>query len=180
MKKWIQGLILVLLFISDTRAHAPASPDNPSSSNQVSPMKSNIVFDHVGVGVSDLDASVAWYANHFGFEKAGSYELADIGARVAFISLGNVRLELFEFTQPAERASYRSDIVADLRHGGPSHIGLAVGDVRQFAEKLRLEGVVFVIPVTEFVSGVPVTFLLDPSGNLIEIFPMSAISRRGG
>jgi hypothetical protein len=61
--------------------------------------------------------------------------------------------------------------MADLKHGGPSHLGIAVPDVHRFAERLREQGIELAIPITEFVSGVPVTFIRDPEGNLIEIFP---------
>jgi catechol 2,3-dioxygenase-like lactoylglutathione lyase family enzyme len=178
MKGTLAVTLLILLGAVHTNAQqSTATTRGPHRQKTVS-NEPVVVFDHIGIGVRDLDATVDWYVKYLGFKRTGGYQLPEMGARVVFVALGRVRLELFEFANPHERPAYRSEIEEDLRRGGPSHLAVAVPDVRRFAERLRKAGVDLVIPITEFVTDIPVTFVRDPSGNLVEIIPEAATRQR--
>jgi predicted enzyme related to lactoylglutathione lyase len=70
------------------------------------------------------------------------------------------------------RALCRRRRFGDLRTGGLSHF--AVPNVAEFLADVQRRGARVVVPVTEFVPGVPVAFIADNAGNLIEL--ISAVS----
>ena len=57
-------------------------------------------IDHVAAGVKDLDVAVAWWRDTFGFVREVDFEIAETGARGAFIRRGDVRIELFQPFDP--------------------------------------------------------------------------------
>ena len=82
-------------------------------------------FDHVGVVVQDLEASIAWYADHLGFERQSDFSFP--GARVAFIVRGALRLELFQIEGAAPMAPERKR-AAPRRRGARRRPLLRPGD----------------------------------------------------
>jgi hypothetical protein len=60
-------------------------------------------FDHVGVIVENLEASIAWYEQHLGFRRLTDFSFP--GARVAFIGRGDLKLEFFQVDGATSRSS---------------------------------------------------------------------------
>jgi methylmalonyl-CoA/ethylmalonyl-CoA epimerase len=127
---------------------------------------------HVGTSVPDLDAAVAWYCDTLGFARDYTYEIPEPQARVAFLRLGDCRIELFEVAGSAPMPAAEGDVAAGLRQQGLKHFTLATGDLDASMRALAARGIAFVTPATEVPDsgGERWAFFRDPNGLLIELF----------
>ena len=98
-------------------------------------MSDRPVLDHIGIAVDSLDSGLAVY-RALGLEVEGIEEVAEQAVRVAFLSVGDSRIELLEPT------SDTSPIARHLqrRGGGLHHICLRVSDIRASMAELQAEG----------------------------------------
>ena len=111
--------------------------------------------------VNDVEASVAWYTRHLGFEL-----LSSAAPAFADVTRGPLRLLLSGKTSSAGRP------MADGRQpvpGGWNRIHLVVDDLPSEVEKLRAAGVRFRNDIVTGPGGSQI-LLEDPSGNLVELF----------
>ena|SRR5438067_1524671 len=111
--------------------------------------------------VNDVEASVAWYTRHLGFEL-----LSSAAPAFADVTRGPLRLLLSGKTSSAGRP------MADGRQpvpGGWNRIHLVVDDLPREVEKLRAAGVRFRNDIVTGPGGSQI-LLEDPSGNLVELF----------
>ena len=111
--------------------------------------------------VADVDAALAFYTSHLGFEP-----LTNAAPAFADVKRGNLRLLL------SGRASSAGRPMPDGRQpepGGWNRIHLIVDDIRSEVERLRAEGVTFRNEVLKGPGGSQV-LIEDPSGNPIELF----------
>jgi catechol 2,3-dioxygenase-like lactoylglutathione lyase family enzyme len=140
--------------------------------------------NHMGMTVSDMDASVTFY-KQLGFQERGPMDLvvtghswlADIvaleGAEivVSYLSFGPFTLELIQYRQP-EGGSHTP---LEVNDAGSVHIGLEVDDVHAEYERLSALGVKFrgapvTIPYGDHVfGGVVSIYGYDPDGNTFEM-----------
>ena len=83
------------------------------------------VLDHLGIAVESIEESVGLY-EVLGLEVEGTEVVAEQGVRVAFIAVGDGRIELLEATGPD------SPIARHIERRGPGlhHICLRVPDIR--------------------------------------------------
>lgn len=111
--------------------------------------------------VDDVEASIAFYVGHLGFELISSAAPA-----FADIRRGALRLLL---SGPASSAGRPMPDGRVPGPGGWSRIHLIVDDIEAEVEPLRAEGVIF---RNEIVSGPGGRQILleDPSGNPVEFF----------
>ena len=112
--------------------------------------------------IDDVDAAVAFYTKHFGFTVD-----VDYAPTFASVSRGNLRLLL-----SGEKTSGRKAMPDGTKPvpGGWNRILLVVSDIETEAKRLRAAGVKF--RRDEIVSGPGGSqiWVVDPSGNLIEVF----------
>ncbi len=112
--------------------------------------------------IDDVDAAIAFYSNHFGFR-------VETNASPAFASVarGNLRLLLSGAESSGRRPLADGTKPAP---GGWNRILLEVPDLQAEAERLRAAGVKF--RREDFVSGPGGSqiWVIDPSGNLVELF----------
>ncbi len=138
-------------------------------------------FNHVGISVSDLERSIAFYRDLLSLQviqevqfEGARYEsiLALRGAkgRIAVLRSGNFELELFEFERPAARPMDPNRPVSDR---GISHFALQVEDLNGVYERLHAAGVSFHCPPIDFGCAIS-TYLRDPDGNVIEMLQLPA------
>ena len=118
-------------------------------------------FVHVRYIVDDVDAAVAFYTTHFGFELRFSAAPA-----FADVVRGHLRLLL---SGPASSAGRPMPDGATPGPGGWNRIHLIVGDLATEVERLRAAGAGFRNDVVTGPGGSQI-LLLDPSGNVIELF----------
>jgi catechol 2,3-dioxygenase-like lactoylglutathione lyase family enzyme len=111
--------------------------------------------------VDDVQASIDWYHAILGFETLNAFPPA-----FADVQRGNLRLLLSGPQSSAGRA------MADGERPGPggwNRIHLIVDDITAEIERARAAGATFRNDVVEGPGGKQV-LLVDPSGNLVELF----------
>ena len=111
--------------------------------------------------VDDVDAAVSWYTKHLGFHLRSNHAPA-----FADVTLGSLRLLLSGPTSSAGRPMQDG---ARPGPGGWNRIHLIVQDLSAEISRLKNEGVQFRNEVVTGPGGSQV-LLLDPSGNLVELF----------
>ena len=95
------------------------------------------VLDHVGIAVSDLQASLAFFKDVLGLQVEVSEEIASQRVRAHFLSAGQSMLELLEPTAPD------SPIAKYLAKRGPGmhHVALRVDDIAAALAHLKSRGI---------------------------------------
>ena len=94
-------------------------------------------LDHIGIAVSDLQASLSFFRDALGLELDGSEEVTSQRVRAHFIHAGTSSLELLEATAPdSPIARY-----LDKRGPGLHHITLRVDDLSAALAHLQTRGV---------------------------------------
>jgi catechol 2,3-dioxygenase-like lactoylglutathione lyase family enzyme len=155
----------------------PSEPQAQVSPADREPAKNPETFelriDHVAIGVPDLKATVAWYCEMLGFVPNRKW-MEEVRLSAQIVRRGDFGVEIFQFDEPRPMPASRSDVIGDLRTGGLSHFAFAVPNVAEFVADVRRRGARVIVPVTEYVPGVPVAFIADNAGNLIEL--ISAVS----
>jgi methylmalonyl-CoA epimerase len=98
-------------------------------------MSERPVLDHIGIAVESIAAGRAFY-EALGLQVSGEEEVAAQGVRVAFLPVGEGRLELLEPTTET------SPIARHLARRGPGmhHICLRVADIRGAMRSLSAAG----------------------------------------
>lgn len=140
-------------------------------------------MNHVGISVSSLERSIAFYRDMLGLELAGPIvpfegplfeqvmALKSPKGRIGFMTNGRVQLELFEFERPRPAAMNPDYPVADH---GISHFGIDVVGIDSIYERLSAAGVRFHCPVLTFPGGVRATYARDIDGNVFELLERPA------
>jgi len=111
--------------------------------------------------VDDVDAAVAWYTKHLGFTI-----ISNAAPAFADVKLGALRLLL---SGPKSSAGRPMADGERPRPGGWNRIHLIVDDVPAEVTRLRAAGVRFRNDIVMGPGGSQV-LLMDPSGNLVELF----------
>ncbi len=95
------------------------------------------ILDHIGIAVSDLEASLALYRDILGLEIAAPEDVPSQRVRAHFIPAGEGLLELLEATAPD------SPIARYVEKRGPGlhHVALRVDDIRAALAHLKARGV---------------------------------------
>src|SRR4051812_17301675 len=95
------------------------------------------VLDHVGIAVSDLHASLAFFKDVLDLHVEASEEIATQRVRATFINTGQSTLELIEAT------SADSPVAKYLAKRGPGmhHVALRVDDIEAALAHLRARGI---------------------------------------
>lgn len=125
---------------------------------------------HVGIVVQNLEASVAWYGRHLGFEPISEYALP--GAKVAFVGSGAMRLELFQTEGATPMSADREQAATNLKLGGINHLAIVVDDLDATVVEFRNEGVEIASPPREVPDGHGdrFAFIRDNERMLIELY----------
>lgn len=138
---------------------------------------------HVGISVSDIERSIAFYRDMLGMEQACEIfpfggenfsqimDLENVQGRMCVIAKGNVQLELFEFSHPKPATRDPNYSVGDR---GISHFGVEISDIESTYARLRAAGVRFHSPVLTFMSGMRAAYGRDPDGNVFELLEPAA------
>jgi methylmalonyl-CoA epimerase len=94
------------------------------------------VLDHIGVAVSDVAASLAFFRDALGLEVEAPEEVPSQRVRAHFVPVGSASLELLEATAPD------SPIARFLEKRGPGlhHVTLRVDDLGAALERIKARG----------------------------------------
>ena len=138
-------------------------------------------INHVGISVKSLERSLLFYRDLLGMRvveeepfEGPLYEniMALKGARgkAAVIEIGNLQIELFEFSHPEPR---RADPNRPVCDHGISHFCIEVSDIDAEYRRLSDAGVRFHSAPLDF-GPVKATYCRDPDGNVFELIDLSA------
>ncbi|MEI6042820.1 MAG: methylmalonyl-CoA epimerase [Chloroflexota bacterium] len=93
-------------------------------------------IDHIGIAVKNIDSVLGFYADALGLENMG-YEIVEgQGVRVAFLPIGETRLELLE---PLNEESPIAKFIAK-RGEGIHHLCLDVDSVSETLTEMKERG----------------------------------------
>jgi methylmalonyl-CoA/ethylmalonyl-CoA epimerase len=123
--------------------------------------------EHAGISVGDLEASIAWYRDMLGFTVDRIVQIPEDTGRVALMSLGDFRLELFCIPESNPLPDERRFPWTDIRTHGIKHIAYAVSDIEALMDSLKGKGVDMVWD-TRVHDGDTCAFVRDNTGNLVE------------
>lgn len=141
---------------------------------------------HVGLTVSDLDRSFAFYEQLLGrlrdftTESEGPVLSAAVGVpgarlRFGFITLGTVHLELLEYKSPRRERYELSN--SDV---GAPHVCFEVGNLREAMVALAEDGITFYSePLDIFegpLAGYSFVYFDDPDGITLELFEHRSVA----
>ena len=134
-------------------------------------------FMHVGITVSDMARSVAFYRDVLGFAVTGRGEAFDEEDRPldlqgvhllsTAMACGDCQIELLQFLAP-----HGADTAPKMCDAGCVHMALAVDDIRSVYERLQAAGVTVNAPPQKDDSGYEWAywmFFKDPDGTMIEV-----------
>lgn len=111
--------------------------------------------------VNDVEAAIKWYAQHLGFSLLSNHAPA-----FADIKRGSLRLLL---SGPSSSAGRPMADGEQPRSGGWNRIHLIVDDLPAEVNRLRTAGARFRNDIVTGPGGSQI-LLVDPSGNLVELF----------
>jgi catechol 2,3-dioxygenase-like lactoylglutathione lyase family enzyme len=111
--------------------------------------------------VDDVDAAIAWYTKHLGFELISSAAPA-----FADVKRGSLRLLLSGPKSSAGRPMTDGD---QPKPGGWNRIHFVVDDINAEVARLQKAGVTFRNEIVTGPGGSQI-LLQDPAGNLVELF----------
>ncbi|GEL08292.1 methylmalonyl-CoA epimerase [Salisediminibacterium halotolerans] len=94
-------------------------------------------IDHIGLAVKSIEEAADFYQRHFHVTAGETFSVPEQGVNVAFIPLGNARLELIE---PLDEQSSIHRFI-EKRGEGLHHVALAVSGIEARLLQLQKEGV---------------------------------------
>jgi len=95
------------------------------------------VLDHVGIAVSDLQASLAFFRDVLGLHVESSEDIASQRVRATFVNTGQSTLEMLEATAPDSPIAK----FVEKRGAGMHHVALRVEDIEAALAHLRARGI---------------------------------------
>ncbi|MEL6840171.1 MAG: VOC family protein [Pseudomonadota bacterium] len=111
--------------------------------------------------VTDVDASVAFYTGHLGFELVDQY-----GPAMAILRKDDLDLWV---AGPAASASQPMPDGAQPAPGGWNRIVVIIGDLAKAVRNMKADGVMFRNEIIKGPGGQQI-LCADPSGNVVELF----------
>ena len=138
-------------------------------------MVTTVRFGHVGLCVTDLEASSRFYTELLGFEPLNRLEVPDspadrllrlkapLGLRAVYLAKDGFVLELMHFDRPGNPEA----AARPVNQPGLTHLSFSVEDPSAVAARAdELGGLV--LEETDVGAGV---FVQDPDGTLVELYP---------
>ncbi len=115
-------------------------------------------IEHVGIYVSDLDKSVAFYQDVLGLELKSMKEVE--AGRIAFMQIGDSQLELLGFPSTYERVA-----------GVVDHLAFTVRDIDAVYQRLKEKNIELIDPEPKSIfGGCRILFFYGPDKERLELF----------
>ncbi len=93
-------------------------------------------MEHIGIAVYDLEEALALFEGAFGLKAESIVALEERNVRVAFLPLGNTKIELMEPLGEGALSRF-----LERRGEGLHHIALGVSDINGSLERMREMGI---------------------------------------
>lgn len=124
---------------------------------------------HVGIVVSNLEASLAWYRDLLGFEVTHQLDVPEAGLKIAYAAWNGFSVEFFEQTGSADTEWKEIPLLSSFMRQGHHHFAFEVADVDATCEELKARGIeISVEPTSAEPLGVRYMFIRDPDGVWLE------------
>ncbi|MBC7341217.1 MAG: methylmalonyl-CoA epimerase [Clostridia bacterium] len=124
-------------------------------------------IDHIGIAVQNMEEALATY-RALGLEASGSEIVPEQKVKVAFLPIGDTRIELLEATAPDSPIAK----FIETRGQGVQHIALRVENLENWLEYLKGQGFRLIDEAPRYgAGGARVAFLHPKSthGTLVEL-----------
>ena len=125
-------------------------------------------IEHIGIAVTDLEASIAFYEKVFELKCYNIEEVPEQKVRTAFFMVGETKLELLESTDPAGPVGR----FIEKKGEGVHHLAFAVSNIKEQLKHAEKQGVKLIdVTPRKGAEGLDIAFLHPKStaGVLIEI-----------
>lgn len=120
-------------------------------------------FEHVGLQVKDLEASIQFYTEVLGLEFIEKQDHVDPNLKLAFLGLQDTKEPIIELI-----SGYNSNLPTE---GKVHHIAFTVDNIDEEIARLKELQVTFIDEaVTTLPSGAKYIFFNGPDGEWIELF----------
>lgn len=142
------------------------------------PFTDAVWLSHVALVTPDIDRLVGFYTNLLGVAPRRRMDnirnspklddIADIDSlhlRVAWFSVGNMTLEIWQFENPPTRAR---EVPLPITQIGYSKVSFEAADLNRLYKRLRAGGLSFLSPPVS-ANGTTTVLLRDPDGNLLSL-----------
>lgn len=94
-------------------------------------------IDHIGIAVKSIDESLPFYTEQLRLELQGIEEVPSQGVKVAFLKIGESKIELLEpLTEDSTIAKF-----IEKRGQGIHHVALGVDDINERIAEIKEQGV---------------------------------------
>lgn len=124
---------------------------------------------HIGITVSDIERSRAWYADTLGFTEVKRVNLPDRGLTILLIERDGFILELFEKAGSTPIREEEREVPSSLGYGGYRHLAFTVASVDEVWAEFEKKGVDLVVAPNDNPNlGFRLCFIRDPDGVLLE------------
>jgi catechol 2,3-dioxygenase-like lactoylglutathione lyase family enzyme len=138
-------------------------------------MSAPATIAHVGLTVSDLERSLAFYRDAIGMEEIVRHEFAEPsfgaltnnpGAEIetAMLKAGALILQLVEYVQGGG-----SSLGLDHAHVGIPHFCFAVDEVERAFQEMHRRGVVVTSSIVDITEQIRSFYVADPDGVPVEL-----------
>ena len=129
-------------------------------------------IDHIAVVVEDIDSSLIFWEGALGIKVGKVEEVPAQKATVAFLPVGDGKLELVQPTDPGSGvAKFLND-----RGGGMHHLCLEVDDIAGMLAQLKEKGVRLINESPLEIEGRKIAFIhpKSASGVLVELYELTS------
>jgi methylmalonyl-CoA/ethylmalonyl-CoA epimerase len=93
-------------------------------------------IDHIGIAVKDLEESLKFYTEVLGLECIGTEVVDEQKVKVAFLPIGDSKIELLEATEPDSAVAK----FIEKKGAGIQHIALRVDDINKAIAEMEAKG----------------------------------------
>ncbi|PGZ86511.1 methylmalonyl-CoA epimerase [Bacillus sp. AFS029533] len=143
--------------------------------HETSPKKIN----HIGIAVRDLETSIQLYTNVLGLKLKGIETVESEKVRVAFIEIGEVKIELLEATSPESQIAK----FIEKKGEGIHHIALETENCEKQLEMMKEHGIKLINEVPKKGAHDSLVAFLHPNSTNKVLFelcqPSSSATKKG-
>ena len=152
------------LFLSLEACNPPDTSAADSNSSQNSESEPRIALD-VGIVVSDMEKSLAFYEDLIGLPVIAEVRTSLIGAgKMVQLRHGVSLIKLLEMDE-APLAKTETGITTTFGH---RYVTFMVSDISVYEQKVNKADTPVAMPLTELGNGAKIMMVEDPDGNIIE------------
>ncbi len=125
-------------------------------------------IDHIGIAVKNLEEALAFYEDALGLKATGTEVVEEQKVKIAFLPLGESKLELLESTSTDGPVAK----FIETRGEGIQHIAVRVDNIEEMLQQLEEKGVRLIDKTPRYGAGGARIAFLHPkstSGILLEL-----------